>query len=134
MPVREKSFHWGEGKHIVELRAKFTGRGIDILLTGGENPHIGGVVLAHPRASLTGRGMSCDTWVIPVPGHKDIEALKDLAENLSRLTGQTVVASGGINISQAELWDIEQVLQNTKKAGEELIHYCLEQGIVQQQA
>ena len=62
----------GQGRTQVRLEALDTGNGICLCLTGGEAPHVGGVVLAAPRPSLTGQGNSCDLWTATVPGHKDV--------------------------------------------------------------
>ena len=63
-----------------------TGNGICLCLTGGEAPHVGGVVLAAPRPSLTGQGNSCDLWTATVPGHKDVY----LAQNCLLYTSRCV--------------------------------------------
>lgn len=60
------------------------GEDYQILLQGGERPHIGCTVLAVPRPSLTGSGACSSTAsVLNLPGHKDEALCRLLAERLS---------------------------------------------------
>jgi len=111
----------GEDRLKIELSAVLVDNGINIMLTGGESPHIGGVVMALPRNSLTGDGSSSDNWIIPVPGHKDVEAAKPVAERICRETGLITVVVGGIHIDQAQEWELKQILENCKLATEIII-------------
>lgn len=57
------------------------GEDYQILLQGGERPHIGCTVLAVPRPSLTGSGACSSTAsVLNLPGHKDEALCRLLAE------------------------------------------------------
>jgi len=47
----------GEGRCLLTLILTDTGNGIHGLLTGGEKPHIGGVVLALPTSKPKRRGV-----------------------------------------------------------------------------
>ncbi|HEX3016182.1 MAG TPA: hypothetical protein VHQ46_07375 [Desulfobacteria bacterium] len=111
----------GEGRTKVALAAALTGRGINILLTGGESPHIGAVVLAVPRPSDTGTGKSSDSWVTPVAGHKDNVVAEMLADRISRATNQVTVVSAGIHIDRAERWELDLIQRNCIDAGERLL-------------
>lgn len=42
-------YNYGSGRVNLKLQLYDTGNGLQGLLTGGETPHIGGVVLAVPR-------------------------------------------------------------------------------------
>ena len=113
----------GEGRYRVEISAILTGNGISVLLTGGEKPHIGAVVMSIPRNSLSGEGISSDSWVLPVPSHKDVEAAKLVAELICRSTGQVTVVTAGIHIARAEEWELDTLLQNCIQAAKQL---CLD--------
>jgi hypothetical protein len=91
----------GKGKYSVELQLIPCEEGAAVVLTGGEKTHIGAVVLAVPRQSLTGDGLSCDSYVMPVPGHKDHIVALSVAEKLCRLLGAPVSVSAGIHIENA---------------------------------
>ncbi len=112
----------GTGRYRVGIIATLTGEGISVLLTGGEKPHVGAVVLSVPRASLTGAGIGCDSWILPVPGHKDAEAARPAAEMICRATGQTTVVTAGIHIEQATGGELQTLLNNCTVAVKELLN------------
>ena len=87
----------GEGRCQISLILMDTGNGLNGLLTGGEQPHVGGVVLAIPRPSLSGKGWSCDVYITPVPGHKDVDVARTVAETLARELQCPVVVTAGIH-------------------------------------
>ena len=115
----EFTLHEGEGRCALSLMIVDTGAGIQGLLTGGEKPHIGGSVLGIPRPSLTGEGWGVDLFVIPVPGHKDVEVARFLTERMARELKQTVMISAGIhsdNITGAELIEIQRSCEKLAEA------------------
>lgn len=116
----------GTGRYRVELAAVFTGDGITAQLTGGEAPHVGGVVMCVPRPSLTGAGTGCDTYVLPVPGHKDTEAAQPVAELLCRGTGRVTVVVAGVHIENARQDELKILLENCLEAGRRLAEKCTE--------
>ena len=87
----------GEGRCQISLILQDTGNGINGLLTGGEKPHVGGVVLALPRPSLKGEGWSADVYITPVPGHKDVDVARTVATLLARELRCPVVVTAGIH-------------------------------------
>ncbi|AET68789.1 hypothetical protein Desor_3287 [Desulfosporosinus orientis DSM 765] len=96
----------GQGRCQISLTLQNTGSGINGLLIGGEKPHIGGVVLALPRLSLKGQGWSSDLFITPVPGHKDVDVARIVADSLARELNCPVVVTAGIHsdkLSQEEL-------------------------------
>lgn len=108
----------GAPPHAIIFRVWDTANGIVGCLTGGDTPHVGGVVLAVPRTSLTGKGMSCDSWLIPVPGHKDLDVAAPLAKMLCKRFGVAVSLTAGIHIDRADSSDLEQLSANCVLAGE----------------
>gem|GEM_PF-348273 len=96
----------GEGRCQITLTLTDTGKGINGLLTGGEKPHVGGVVLALPRPSLSSKGWSTDAYITPIPGHKDVVVARTVAEMLACVIRLPVVITAGIhsdNLSPEEL-------------------------------
>lgn len=87
----------GEGRCQISLILMDTGNGLNGLLTGGGKPHVGGVVLALPRPSLSGKGWSTDVYITPVPGHKDVDVARTIAEKLARELRCPVVVTAGIH-------------------------------------
>ena len=111
----------GAGKHQILLRVWRSGQGCIGSLTGGEEPHVGGVILAVPRPSLTGSGLSCDIWSIPVPGHLDNEAALSLAKQLCVKVEAPVSLTSGIHIDKAGAADIARIKSNCESALAELM-------------
>jgi hypothetical protein len=116
MYPEEVKVTYGEGRYHIEISSVVTGDGISITITGGEKPHIGGVALSVPRRSLGGEKVSCDTWVMPVPGHKDTEVAVPVAEMVSRETGRTVAVAAGIHIDRAEERELRTLVENSLAA------------------
>lgn len=102
----------GSGRSRVSLVLLDTGAGLHGILSGGDKPHVGGVVLAVPRPSLTGQGIGVDSYVTPVPGHKDIEVARPLAEELARAQNQPVVISAGIHVDRPVEGELAQIEEN----------------------
>lgn len=117
----EFQFEVGQEKHKVRFSATFTGNGISVCLTGGDKPHVGGVVLSIPRASLTGKGISSDAWVIPVPGHKDVVVAEEVGRKICRETGQVVAVTAGIHIDNALPEDLKIFRENCLAGADAII-------------
>ncbi len=101
----------------VRLELKDTGRGWLGLLTGGESPHIGGVVLATPRPSLADPSKtSCDVASIPVSGHLDNEVGSEVAALLCKTMEDAVVVVSGIHADNASPDDITEIYRNVSNA------------------
>lgn len=112
----------GSGKHKVFLFATVTTQGILAHLVGGEEPHLGAVVLSIPRPSLANpEVVSCTSSTIPLVGHKDDEAARPLAEMLARATGAPVSVAAGIHIDNATGDDIELLQKNCLECGKKLL-------------
>lgn len=110
----------GQGRCQVSLTLQNTGNGINGLLIGGEKPHVGGVVLALPRPSLQGKGWSSDLFITPVPGHKDVEVARKVADLLAREFRCPVVVTAGIHsdgLNQEELSLIIRHCESLAQAG-----------------
>ena len=70
----------------IEICEKAIGEDLVLTLSGGEKPHIGCVVQAVPRPSLSGDGtISVTSSVINLTGHKDEFLCRRLAENRCRV-------------------------------------------------
>jgi len=111
----------GTGRCRVSLLLINTGQGINALLTGGELPHIGGVVMAVPRPSLDKdkSQTSADYYVLPVPGHKDVEAAKVAAEVLVKKYKKTVAVTCGIHSDRIDPREIRQIMDYCKELAEQ---------------
>ncbi len=108
--MRIHKWQCGAGRFQVEAVAVHTSHSICIYLGGGEKPHIGCVVLAEPRPSLSPHGgQSCTSSVINLLAHKDDIFARKLAESLCIATGLVVSVSAGVHVHDASNDDIENM-------------------------
>lgn len=114
-----KTIQAGQGRFQVTLTVHETGgHGLECLLTGGELPHVGGVAVACPRPKTSGTGLTCDMWVISLPGHKDAELAQPLAKRLCVASGQAVSLTAGLHIDHAGQADIQALCDSCRQAVE----------------
>ncbi|MDR0346874.1 MAG: hypothetical protein LBH56_00655 [Coriobacteriales bacterium] len=102
----------GEGSYKIMLRMWDTARGWTGSLTGGDSPHVGGVILATPRPRTSGGGLTCDLYVVPVHGHKDTEGAMASAKRLCVNLNVPIVLTCGIHKDKASGDDIRLILAN----------------------
>ena len=112
------------GHREISVRLSFTriniavdsiGDDLCITVQGGKS-HIGCTVLAIPRESLTGEGISCTSSVINVSGHKDEEICRYVAEKAAAKYNVAVVCTGGIHIDGITAGQLEELREGIKKA------------------
>lgn len=96
----------GTGKHQVHLERKEIGDHLLLVLTGGEQPHLGGMVVCEPGK---------EPVVVRLGTHKDYIVLRSLAETTCEKYETTVAAVGGIHIDHATEKDIDTIIQNCKR-------------------
>lgn len=113
----------GEGKYRVEgIGIIVEGKGLVILILGGESPHIGAVALAIPRPSLKDpRKLSATVSVLTLSGHKDDEIARPISENVAKNLNQVTVTVAGVHIDEASDQDISKLVTNSMKASKKLI-------------
>ena len=126
--IKNQVFYCGEGRHRVCLMVHFTGDGLVCQLYGGDNPHVGAVVLTVPRPSLQDPGrISCNSSVLPLLGHKEDELAKPLAEGVAVHFNQPVVLVAGIHVDYASEEDIYQLVANCQEVLGQLLRRCPEE-------
>ena len=113
----------GDGVCKVEMTVSLTGAGVVAQLYGGERPHVGAVALSQPRPSRSGSGISCNTSVLPLLGHKDDEIAKPVAEELAKAFDQPVVVITGLHVDNADAKTIAALTENCRQVA----RLCVEQ-------
>lgn len=97
------------------------GEDYHVVVQGGEKPHIGCVVLAIPRPSLTGDGsVSVTSSVLNITGHKDEELCRCLAEMLARKKNAVTVYTGGFHVDHIQKEQIAEVTEAIREIEKEL--------------
>lgn len=111
------------GGHL-GLNARWLWCGSDLLVAvmGGEQPHIGAVAMAAPRASLADPARaSATTSVFCYLGHKEDGLAKALAERLCAALGVRVVVTAGAHWDGLGPEEIAQVERSAQELGERLL-------------
>jgi hypothetical protein len=74
------------------------GKDYALSVYGGERPHIGSVVMAIARPSLTGKGVGVTSSVLNCVGHKDEVIARLFAEAVAKEVNCTAVCTCGIHV------------------------------------
>ena len=93
----------GKGKHQVWLEKKSIGPDYLFILGGGEQTHIGGIVICE---------LGQPVKTIRLGNHYDYQVLKPIAETAYHHYQTTIIAVGGIHIDHATKEDINIILAN----------------------
>jgi len=106
-------FEVGEGRCFVELLILTTRDGLIGFVSDESRSHVGATVISFPRPSLMkSAALSCDSYVIPRPSHKDHVVAQEMAEVLSCSLGVPAVVIAGIHIEDAEEGEIKHIQAN----------------------
>lgn len=112
----------------LRLCACLVGRDILLWVEGGERPHIGCAVQAVPRASLTGSGeRSATSSVLNLTGHKDEFLCRNIAEQICKAFGVTVVCTGGVHVDGISRQQIEAVMKLAEELTEKVAERLAEE-------
>lgn len=104
----------------LKVSAGKIGKDILICLEGGDAPHIGCVVQAVPRPSLTGKGGSATASVLNLTGHKDEFLCRKLAESVCIKTGCVTVCTGGFHLDAMSGEQIQDVMRMVDEMAKQL--------------
>ncbi len=94
---------FGEGKYKVWLEQYTIGKDLVFFLGGGEQPHIGGVVICEPGKK---------PQIMKIREHLDHVVLEPLACHACLKYNTRVVALGGVHIDHATKKEIEKLVEN----------------------
>lgn len=88
----------------IEISATDTGRGVNVLIAGGESAHIGAISIARPGA---------ETITEVFPTHKDGVISKKWADAICAKVNESVVVSCGIHYDNINIEQINQIVSAT---------------------
>ena len=92
------------------------GNEYNVLIWGGDKPHIGCTVLSIPRPSLSGDGsVSVTSSVLNVIGHKDEQICRYLAEEIAKEEQTVTVCTGGFHYDNITPAQIQEILEGVKE-------------------
>lgn len=101
------------------IQARLTQAGTDlvVVVTGGDAPHVGSVVLAQPGESNR-TGVTCS--VLTIPPHKEEAIARPIAEAVSLASGQVTLVTAGIHEEKLDAEGIEVYLRLAEQMATEL--------------
>ncbi len=90
------------------------GKDLCVTLSGGDREHVGAVALAQADGSL---------GALTVPGHREEELARKLAERVSRHAQATVCVACGIHLERIQPSEIADVLALADQLTDDLIRW-----------
>jgi len=102
---------YGKGKYKVWLKQERVGDDLLFILGGGEQSHIGGMVVCEPDKT---------PQVIRLEHHYDYVILEPLAQAACQKYKKKVVVVGGIHIENATKEEIQHIVKNCSYLSENL--------------
>lgn len=116
--VKEQVF----GDNWLNCEIILMGSDITLIVYGGDTPHVGSVVMAEARPSLTGEGISVTSSVLNRLGHKDEVIARRFAEAVAVRKNCTVACVCGVHINDLTPGQINQ----TERTADRLLTRVLE--------
>lgn len=111
-----------EGLHVI-LQAVAMGRDWNVVITGGEVPHLGAIALGIPRPSLQNpEQTSATVSVLTLTGHKEDELARPAAHFLASSLNAPVVVSCGIHNDDIKPGDIRLFGELVREALNDLVN------------
>ncbi|PLY02385.1 MAG: hypothetical protein C0624_08695 [Desulfuromonas sp.] len=105
-------FTRNRGLFNASLSLQALGDDLQVVIWGGERPHVGAVAVAEPRVSLSDpRRTTASSSVICLSGHKEDELARDAALRLAIVSRGAVAVTAGLHWDQLDADDIKNVLQ-----------------------
>ncbi len=99
----------GKGKYRIWLKQYSIGVDNIYFLGGGEESHIGGVVICEPGKKIN---------IVRLENHYDYVVLKIIAEKLFEKYNKKIIVTGGIHIDNASKDEIKIIVENCRRLAE----------------
>ncbi|MGE5553599.1 MAG: hypothetical protein ACM3XZ_06720 [Betaproteobacteria bacterium] len=123
---RNQRFTVGTGRASLEVAVENSGDGLVVTVFGGDRPHVGTVILAQPRPSLSRPGdRSVTSTCLPLLGHQEEALARPIAETLARELGVPVVVVAGVHLEGAQPAEIEAVVALGPAVSGEVLRRCV---------
>lgn len=100
----------------IKLYGTYIGKDFFLVLSGGEQEHIGCIVQSYPRPSLKDvQKMSATSSILNVIGHKDEFICRYVSETFCVALKTMIVCTGGVHIEKATEYEIQEIVDGIKK-------------------
>jgi len=104
-----------EGGFFVKVEAVYLGKDLLVTCTGGDQPHIGAVAVAHTRPNLNDPSQpGASANIICLSGHREDELARMASLKLCRTLGCTVTVVAGMHWHHIDRQGIDQVVANVE--------------------
>ena len=111
-----------ESGRRMEAFANRVGDDLVIVVGGGEQPHVGCVVLAQPTPSKTaGRTWSASCSVLTIPPHKEEPIARGIAVRLAETIGRPIVVTAGVHDDDLDAEGVSVYLRLGEELAEALV-------------
>jgi len=129
MSVETINFSAPAGKFTLEVSLTMLGQDLQLIIWGGDKPHIGAVALAQPRASLKNpKNTSSTSSIICIVGHKEDVVAKYMSEQLSAALKTNVAVTAGMHWAVFNEEDIVMVMESVNLLLDSIIKYLKSKG------
>lgn len=116
-----QDFKAEKGRIKISMKSILIGEDLCVIISGGDNPHIGCVTLSVPRPSLADSNViSATTSVLNVIGHKDDEVARYVSHALSSKLNKNVVVTCGIHLDNITKEEIKITIELLNELTENL--------------
>ncbi len=98
---------------MIRMQAQDTGKGLQVLITGGDQAHIGAVAVCGESSFDSSFPEKNGVRTVTFPGHKETQVVENWARRLGELSDFPVVVSAGIHydgINRAQIGEILSAL------------------------
>ncbi len=111
-----------QGRIEIYLQACFVGEDLQLIIAGGDRPHIGAVAVSIcPPGLKNSEAQEMTTSVVTVPGHKEDQLAREAAHQVAVAIGRTVSVSCGIHLEQISKQEIQVVQELVRTLVDELV-------------
>jgi len=115
-----------------KLHASLTilGQDLQVIIWGGDKPHIGAVALAQSRPSLENPEKTSSTSsILSIVGHKENIVVQYVSEKLSATLKTNVAVTAGMHWNVFDEEDIEMVMRSVDNLLQLIINFLQSKGL-----
>jgi hypothetical protein len=109
----------GVAPYQISAHCQYIGNDLHIVITGGEQPHVGSVAVG---TLSTSEPDGIHVALITVPGHKEDIVVEKAARRLTRQLGITVLIAAGMHWDKIDKKGIAQVVEHADQLTEKILH------------
>jgi hypothetical protein len=98
------------------------GDDVVIVISGGDRPHVGCVVLALPSPARGRSGFAATSSILVIPSHKEEPIARPVAEAVCSRLGKVTTVTAGVHEDGIDRKGIESYLGLAEKLADAVVH------------